>query len=49
MLDRGLIQRFRSCLGPEQVFVSEADRLTYAYDARVLEPVLPALVVRPRI
>lgn len=48
MLNQGLIQDFRRILGPEQVFVSEADRLTYAYDAAVLEPVLPALVVRPR-
>ncbi|MFI5354739.1 MAG: FAD-linked oxidase C-terminal domain-containing protein, partial [Desulfobaccales bacterium] len=48
MLNQGLIQDFQKILGPEQVFVSEADRLTYAYDAAVLEPVLPALVVRPR-
>ncbi len=48
MLNQGLIQDFQKLLGPEQVFVSEADRLTYAYDAAVLEPVLPALVVRPR-
>ena len=34
-------------LGQEQVFLQETDRLTYAYDAAVLEPVLPALVVRP--
>lgn len=48
MLNQGLIQDFQKLLGPEQVLVSEADRLTYAYDAAVLEPVLPALVVRPR-
>ena len=48
MLRQGLIQDFQKILGPEQVLVSEADRLTYAYDAAVLEPVLPALVVRPR-
>ncbi|MCL4502804.1 MAG: FAD-binding protein [Deltaproteobacteria bacterium] len=48
MLNQGLIQDFQKILGPEQVFVSEADRLTYAYDAAVLEPVLPALVVRPQ-
>jgi len=47
MISQGLIQDFQKILGREQVFVSEADRLTYAYDAAVLEPVLPALVVRP--
>jgi len=48
MISQGLIQEFQQLLGREQVMVSEADRLTYAYDAAVLEPVLPALVVRPR-
>ncbi len=48
MISQGLIQDFQKLLGREQVFISEADRLTYAYDAAVLEPVLPALVVRPR-
>ena len=48
MISQGLIQEFQQILGREQVMVSEADRLTYAYDAAVLEPVLPALVVRPR-
>jgi len=47
MISQGLIQDFQKILGREQVFVSEADRLTYAYDAAVLEPVVPALVVRP--
>ena len=41
MISQGLIQDFQKILGQEQVFVSEADRLTYAYDAAVLEPVLP--------
>ncbi len=48
MISQGLMQEFQQLLGREQVMVSEADRLTYAYDAAVLEPVLPALVVRPR-
>lgn len=48
MISQGLIQEFQQLLGREQVMVGEADRLTYAYDAAVLEPVLPALVVRPR-
>ncbi|HEY9073577.1 MAG TPA: FAD-linked oxidase C-terminal domain-containing protein [Desulfobaccales bacterium] len=48
MISQGLIKDFQRILGPEQVMVSEADLLTYAYDAAVLEPVLPALVVRPK-
>jgi len=48
MISQGLIQELQQILGREQVMVSEVDRLTYAYDAAVLEPVLPALVVRPR-
>ena len=48
MISQGLIKELQQILGREQVMVSEADRLTYAYDAAVLEPVLPALVVRPR-
>ncbi|MGC2692877.1 MAG: hypothetical protein WA228_09280, partial [Desulfobaccales bacterium] len=48
MISQGLIQELQQIVGREQVMVSEADRLTYAYDAAVLEPVLPALVVRPR-
>ncbi len=48
MISQGLIHELQQIVGREQVMVSEADRLTYAYDAAVLEPVLPALVVRPR-
>jgi len=48
MVSKGLIQEFQKVLGPEQVFLDETDRLTYAYDAAVLEPVLPAVVLRPR-
>jgi glycolate oxidase len=48
MVSDSLVKEFQRLLGPDQVFRKEADRLTYAYDAAVLEPVLPALVVRPR-
>ena len=34
-------------LGKENVFSSEADRQSYSYDSAVLQPVVPALVVRP--
>jgi glycolate oxidase len=48
MVSDSLVKEFQRLLGPDQVFRKEADRLTYAYDAAVLAPVLPALVVRPR-
>ena len=48
MVTDSLAKEFRRLLGADQVFLEEADRLTYAYDAAVLEPVLPALVVRPK-
>ena len=48
MVSDSLAKEFQQLLGKDQVFLQEADRLTYAYDAAVLEPVLPALVVRPK-
>jgi glycolate oxidase len=48
MVSDSLVKEFQRLLGKDQVFLQEADRLTYAYDAAVLEPVLPALVVRPK-
>ncbi|MHB8068461.1 MAG: FAD-binding oxidoreductase [Desulfobaccales bacterium] len=48
MSNQALAQEFQRILGKEQVFLDETDRATYAYDAAVLEPVLPALVLRPR-
>jgi glycolate oxidase len=48
MVSKGLIKEFQKILGNEQVFLEETDRHTYAYDAAVLEPVTPAMVLRPR-
>lgn len=48
MVSQALVKEFRQILGKEQVFLEEIDRATYAYDAAVLEPVLPAIVLRPR-
>ncbi len=48
MLKKTLVQAFREVAGRENVFEHEADRAAYAYDAAVLDPVVPALVVRPR-
>ena len=47
MLSPGLIKDFEKIVGPDAVFTAETDRHTYSYDAAVLPPVLPALVVRP--
>lgn len=47
MASQALIKEFEAMLGKENVFSSEADRQTYAYDAAVLQPVVPAFVVRP--
>jgi len=48
MVTDSLVKEFQRFLGKDQVFIQESDRLTYAYDAAVLQPVLPALVVRPK-
>ena len=42
-----LIKDFEAAVGAENVMTSEADRHSYSYDAAVLDPVMPALVVRP--
>jgi glycolate oxidase len=42
-----LVEEFRNIAGRENVLTGEADRQTYAYDAAVLTPVVPALVVIP--
>lgn len=48
MISQALRKEFENILGKENVFTEEADLLTYSYDAAVLDPVLPALAVRPR-
>ncbi len=47
MLKETLIKEFRQVAGAANVMDNEADRHCYAYDAAVLQPVVPALVVRP--
>jgi glycolate oxidase len=42
-----LIKEFQEILGEQNVLCDEADRLTYSYDAAVLDPVVPSLVLRP--
>lgn len=47
MPNEALIKDFEAMLGKENVFSSEADRRSYAYDSAVLQAVMPAFVVRP--
>ncbi len=47
MIEKTLLSEFQRVLGRENVFHEEADRLSYSYDAAVLDQVLPALALRP--
>jgi glycolate oxidase len=47
MISSGLVNEFRSILGKENVFHDETDRHAYSYDAAVLDPVVPSIVLRP--
>lgn len=42
-----LVKEFQSILGQINVLTEEADRLAYSYDAAVLDPCTPALVISP--
>jgi len=44
---KALIEEFEKVLGKDNVFQDETDLATYSYDAAVLDPVLPSLVLRP--
>jgi len=46
-MNDALKKDFEALVGKENVMESESDRFSYAYDAAVLDPVLPGLVVRP--
>ena len=47
MISKALVKEFQKVVGKENVMTDAADRLTYSYDAAVLEPVMPSLAVRP--
>ncbi len=47
MISQSLLEEFQAKVGADNVFSEDTDRLTYSYDAAVLEPVMPGLVVRP--
>ena len=47
-LPSSLISEFQQICGENGVMTSEVDRQNYSYDAAVLEPTVPAAVVRPK-
>jgi glycolate oxidase len=47
-MDNALVKEFAAIVGAENVMQAEADTFAYSYDAAPLEPVSPALVVRPK-
>ena len=47
MPSASLVKEFENLIGKENVFTSEADRQSYAYDAAVLPRSFPALSCAP--
>jgi glycolate oxidase len=47
MISDSLIKEFQGLVGKDNVLESEVDKYAYSYDSAVLDPVSPALVVRP--
>ncbi len=47
MISQALLNEFYKKLGKENVFTDKADLVTYSYDAAVLEPAVPGVVLRP--
>jgi len=47
MVNPALLKEFQTILRRENVLTDPADLLTYSYDAAVLEPVVPAIALRP--
>jgi len=47
MISKNLVKEFENLLGAENVKSQEPDRAAYSYDAAVLAPVIPELVLRP--
>ncbi len=47
MIADSLVQQFKTAAGADNVWTDPADLHTYSYDAAVVEPVRPGLIVRP--
>jgi glycolate oxidase len=48
MISKTILEQFKSIVGESCVFTDKEDRATYAYDAAVLDPVLPLAAVMPQ-
>ena len=46
-MNQALLNEFTAIVGKDNILEQEADKFAYSYDAAVLEPVSPSLVVRP--
>ena len=47
MIDKTLVQQFKSIVGEDNAWSDATDLHTYSYDAAVVDPVQPGLIVRP--
>ena len=47
MISNSLIQKFQTIVGADNAWTDAADLHTYSYDAAVVDPVQPGLIVRP--
>ena len=47
MVSKTVIREFKKIVGQENVFSDITDRVTYSYDAAVVEPIVPAVALRP--
>jgi glycolate oxidase len=47
MIGKTVVRELQAIVGADNVLTDKADRVTYSYDAAVLDKVVPALVVRP--
>ena len=47
MIPKALISDFQQAVGKENVFTDLSDRVTYSYDAAVVDPVVPGLAIQP--
>lgn len=47
MSNAAFVKEFEKLIGKDNVFTGEANRQVYAFDAAALDPVTPALVLRP--
>ena len=43
MISKAVAKEFQHVAGKQNIMIEEADRLTYSYNAAVLEPEMPAL------